>query len=83
MPGRASSTRSVSRSWRTAKLAKTDPARKPPVRSRWTSLLRSRACNRREVVERASPSSSTSEVKLRGSGDSTTETNRAAARSTA
>src|SRR5664279_5649612 len=81
--GRARSARSASRSCRTANVANTDPARKPPARSRWTSLLRSRAWSRRDVVDRARPISSTREVKLRGSGDSTTDTSKAAARSTA
>ena len=70
--GRASSARSCRALGRAAYTENTAPGRKAPERSRWTRRLRSSAWSSREVVDLANPSSSTSEVNVRGSLDSTT-----------
>ena len=83
MVGRASSERSCSALGRAACRENSAPGRNAPARSRCTSRLRSSACSSREVVDFARPSSSTSELKVRGAPDSTMQLSSALARSTA
>ena len=81
--GSASRPRSRPGSWPAAYSLNSGPARKEPSPSRASSMLRSRAASRREVVERGSPVSSASALKASGSSARTTRASSVAARSTA